>query len=64
MAGIFRALPVQMIQMRNLNIDPTLFLRTMPDEKGAPVGTRAFMGELHAEFPQLVIGSFSHYVAM
>ena len=60
----FRALPVQMIQMRNLNIDPTLFLRTMPDEKGAPVGTRAFMDELHAEFPQLVIGSFSHYVAM
>jgi len=58
----FRALPVQMIQMRNLNIDPTLFLRTMPDEKGAPVGTRAFMDELHAEFPQLVIGSFSHYV--
>ena len=51
-----------MIQMRNLNIDPTLFLRTMPDEKGAPVGTRAFMDELHAEFPQLVIGSFSHYV--
>ena len=60
----FRALPVQMIQMRNLNIDPTLFLRTMPDEKGAPVGTRAFMDELHAEFPQLVIGSFSHYVTM
>ena len=58
----FRALPLQMIQMRNLNIDPTLFLRTMPDEKGAPVGTHTFMDELHAEFPQLVIGSFSHYV--
>lgn len=58
----FRALPVQMIQMRNLNIDPTLFLRTMPEAVSAPVGTRAFMDELHAEFPQLVIGSFSHYV--
>lgn len=58
----FRALPVQMIQMRNLNIDPTLFLRTMPEAVGSPVGTRAFMDELHAEFPQLVIGSFSHYV--
>ena len=58
----FRALPVQMIQMRNLNIDPTLFLQTMPEADGAPVGTRAFMEALHAEFPQLVIGSFSHYV--
>ena len=58
----FRALPVQMIQMRNLNIDPTLFLQTMPEAGGAPVGTRAFMDALHAEFPQLVIGSFSHYV--
>ena len=58
----FRALPVQMIQMRNLNIDPTLFLQTMPQAEGAPVGTRAFMEALHAEFPQLVIGSFSHYV--
>lgn len=58
----FRALPVQMIQMRNLNIDPTLFLQTMPAADAAPVGTRAFMEALHAEFPQLVIGSFSHYV--
>ena len=58
----FRALPVQMIQMRNLNIDPTLFLQTMPEAQSAPLGTRAFMEALHAEFPQLVIGSFSHYV--
>ena len=58
----FRALPVQMIQMRNLNIDPTLFLRTMPEAQSTPIGTRAFMEALHAEFPQLVIGSFSHYV--
>lgn len=58
----FRTLPVHMIQMRNLNIDPTLFLRTMPPEEGTPVGTRNFMNILRAEFPQLVIGSFSHYV--
>ncbi|QNH53901.1 radical SAM protein [Selenomonas timonae] len=58
----FRVLPVQMIQMRNLNIDPTIFLQTMPQAEGAPVGTRGFMEALHAEFPQLVIGSFSHYV--
>ena len=58
----FRAFPVQMIQMRNLNIDPTLFLRTMPEMAGEPVGTKVFMDQLHREFTQLVIGSFSHYV--
>ena len=58
----FRALPVHMIQMRNLNIDPTLFLQTMPTAAGDPVGTRVFIDTLHTEFPQLVIGSFSHYV--
>lgn len=58
----FHTLPVQMIQMRNLNIDPTLFLHTMPPEQGAPIGTRKFMNILRSEFPQLVMGSFSHYV--
>ena len=58
----FRALPVQMIQMRNLNIDPSLFLQIMPKAKGESVGTNVFMDKLHDEFPQLVIGSFSHYV--
>ena len=58
----FRALPVQMIQMRNLNIDPSLFLQMMPKAKGESVGTKVFMDKLHDEFPQLVIGSFSHYV--
>ena len=41
----FRELPVQMIQVRNLNIDPD-----------------AFLTKLHQEFPDMVIGSFSHYV--
>ena len=58
----FRELPVQMIQVRNLNIDPDAFLDIMPAPKGRAVGTKAFLETLHAEFPQLVIGSFSHYV--
>jgi len=58
----FRALPVQMIQIRNLNIDPSLFLQMMPKAKEEFVGTKVFMDKLHDEFPQLVIGSFSHYV--
>ncbi len=58
----FRELPVQMIQVRNLNIDPDAFLAIMPVETEPPFGTKQFLQVLHREFPQLVIGSFSHYV--
>ncbi|MDD6696971.1 MAG: radical SAM protein [Veillonellaceae bacterium] len=58
----FRELPVQMIQVRNLNLDPDAFLDIMPEAQGKPVGTKTFLATLHKEFPQLVIGSFSHYV--
>ena len=58
----FRELPVQMIQVRNLNIDPDAFLAIMPEQQSECVGTRAFLQELHQAYPQLVIGSFSHYV--
>ena len=60
--GFFRELPVQMIQVRNLNLDPDAFLDIMPEAQGKPVGTKTFLRALHKEFPQLVIGSFSHYV--
>lgn len=58
----FKELPVQMIQVRNLNIDPDGFLDIMPKAKGEILGTEEFLKRLHSEFPQLVIGSFSHYV--
>ena len=57
-----RELPIQMIQVRNLNIDPDAFLDIMPKQKGKMAGTRSFLEALHKEFPELVIGSFSHYV--
>ncbi len=57
----FRELPVQMIQVRNLNIDPEAFLNIMPEPRGNAVGTKQFLETLKQEFPQLVIGSFSHF---
>lgn len=54
-------LPLQMIQVRNLNIDPDAFLKIMPKQKGEYIGTKAFLEELQHEFPKLVIGSFSHF---
>lgn len=58
----FRELPVQMIQVRNLNIDPDAFLQIMPEDQGEILGTKTFLTKLHQEFPDMVIGSFSHYV--
>lgn len=58
----FRELPVQMIQVRNLNIDPDAFLQIMPEVQGEILGTKTFLTKLHQEFPDMVIGSFSHYV--
>ena len=54
-------LPVQMIQVRNLNYDPDAFFAAMPhDEKF--FGTRKFLRELKKNFPSLIIGNFSHYL--
>ena len=46
----------------NLNIDPDAFLEIMPEVQGEILGTKAFLTKLHQEFPDMVIGSFSHYV--
>lgn len=55
-------LPVQMIQLRNLNYDPDEFFKTMPNDDNF-LGTKKFLRELKKNFPQLQIGNFSHYVA-
>ena len=61
--GFFHELPVQMIQVRNLNIDPDAFMKIMPKAQGRSVGTKQFLQELQRAYPKLIIGSFSHYVA-
>lgn len=53
---------VDMIQLRNLNVDPDAFLAIMPAAQGKICGTRAFLEEIRRRFPKLVLGSFSHYV--
>ena len=58
----FEELPVQMIQVRNLNIDPDVFLDTMPRQYGKMFGTKKFLYTLSNKFKQLQIGSFSHYI--
>ncbi len=52
---------VDMIQLRNLNIDPDWFLEIMPVETDRPVGVKYFVQSLAQEFPKLAIGNFSHF---
>lgn len=54
-------LPVQMIQIRNLNYDPDEFFAVMPLDKNF-FGTKKFLRELKKFFPALTIGNFSHYL--
>lgn len=56
------ATAVDMIQLRNLNIDPELLWRTLPPEAEPPIGVKAFIGRLTERFPALKLGSFSHYI--
>ena len=53
-------LPVQMIQVRNLNYDPDEFFGVMPLDKNF-LGVKNFLDELKREYPALTIGNFSHY---
>ena len=54
-------LPVQMIQVRNLNYDPDEFFKAMPPDDNF-LGTKKFLRELKKNFPRLTVGNFSHYV--
>lgn len=53
---------VDMIQLRNLNIDPDEFLAIMPPAKQTPLGVKAFLKRLSERFPALAVGSFSRYL--
>ena len=55
-------LPVDMIQVRNLNLDPDAFLAIMPAAEKKALGTNCFLAGLQEKFPHIQIGSFSHYV--
>ena len=55
-------LPVQMIQIRNLNYDPEEFFKIMPHDDNF-LGTKEFLREINKNFPNLTIGNFSHYIS-
>ena len=50
---------LDMIQMRNLSIDPELYLKTVPPARGKCVGIRTVLRTIRREFPQVEIGYFN-----
>ncbi len=53
---------VNMVQVRNLNIDPDQYLRLMQHSSGDPYGLEQLAEILTSEIPGLRVGSFSHPV--
>ena len=51
---------VQMVQLRNLNVDPRLMEQYLPFVEGEALGMREFLTQLVEACPQLTIGGFSH----
>ncbi len=52
---------INMVQMRNLNIDPDTFLASMPKARGECVGVGGLLEGLQ-QIPKIKVGNFSHPV--
>jgi len=50
---------VKGIQIRNLNIDPDLFMNRLPEPAGEPLGVPAFLEVLSRELPHVEIGNYT-----
>lgn len=53
---LIRDTGLDMVQLRNLCIDPDLYLRSIPLPAGRPLGIRAFIRLLRRQFPRLELG--------
>lgn len=52
--------PVDLVQLRNLNIDPDKYMKIIPPRCGRLLGIRGLCARLQTEFPQMQVGSFTH----
>jgi molybdenum cofactor biosynthesis enzyme MoaA len=58
LAELIDTVGIDMIQMRNLSLDPTVYWQAM-GEQGEGIGLRAMLDELKTEFPKLQYGYFN-----
>jgi len=56
---LVRETGLDMIQMRNLSIDPELYLSAVPPARGKCVGIRTVLRAIRREFPRVEIGYFN-----
>ena len=56
---LIRTTGIHMVQMRNLSIDPRLYLELFPEAGGGTVGLRELVRRLEEAFPALEIGYFN-----
>ncbi len=57
--SFLRKATIDMIQIRNLNIDPDLYLQSMNPKRGEAIGISEMMDMVRGEFPHLSIGYFN-----
>jgi len=62
LARLVKKTRVNFLHLKNLCIDPTLYLRSMPGPKGPGIGMRRMAEILKAEFPDLTLGYFNQPV--
>jgi molybdenum cofactor biosynthesis enzyme MoaA len=56
---LIRRTRLDMVQMRNLSIDPEQYLRIVPPARGKCLGIRAVLRAIRREFPEVEIGYFN-----
>jgi hypothetical protein len=57
--NLIRTTHIQMLQLRNLSIDPELYLRLFDTQQEAAIGIRNLIRLLRKEFPVMEIGYFN-----
>ena len=53
---------ISMIQIRNLNIDPEVYLKLVPPAIGEALGVPNFLKILESELPQVIVGNYTREV--
>ncbi|GAW93794.1 radical SAM protein [Calderihabitans maritimus] len=59
---LIRETRVKQVQLRNLNIDPDVYLRLLPKPEGKILGIRRFIEILREELPEVALGNYSRPV--
>ena len=57
--GLLERYPVDFIQMRNMNMDPDLYLEVVGRPKGPGLGIDRMMEDVHRDFPRIRFGYYN-----